>query len=69
MEGEGAGGKPMLGLTKELIEDVECGDGPAAGPGGERREVGAVFTIVKQTRKMTGFRTLRPRWLGGAVPG
>ena len=32
--GEGIGGRPKLGLTKGSIENVECGDGPKAGPGG-----------------------------------
>ena len=58
VEGEGVGGRPKLGLTKESIEDVLCGDGPEPGPNRRRREVGAVFTIVKQTRTITGFRTL-----------
>ena len=42
VEGQGVGGIPKLRLTKEFIEDVECGDGPEAGPGGGRRKVGEV---------------------------
>lgn len=56
----------QLGLTKEVMEDVECGDEPVGEPCGVSREVGsAVFTVVKQTRDMTWFQMLSSRWLVG----
>ena len=61
VEGKGVGGRPGLGLTEESIEDMECGDGPEAGPGGGRREAGAFSTILKQAHMIIEFRELLRR--------